>query len=141
MSREESAQRGGEVVDDYTEAHGGALADDLEGAVEKQLALKGFVRSSIGTPDLLIHYHASITNRIDVNRIDRQYGYCYEVECRAGASDYEAGTLLLDIVDTRTNRVIWRGWAQDTVEEALENPDRMAEQVDDVANDDVELVT
>ena len=105
--------------------------DHVQGAVEKQLARKGFARVTVGAADLLIHYHASITNRIDVNRVDRQYGYCYEVECRAGASDYEAGTLVLDIVDTRTNRVIWRGWAQDSVEEALHNPDRMAEQIDE----------
>ena len=29
---------------------------------------------------------------------------------------YEAGTLLLDFVDTRTNRVVWRGWAEGSVE-------------------------
>ena len=74
-----------------------------------------------GTPDLLIHYHASINQRIDVNRLDREYGYCYDDDCRAGVIEYEAGTLVLDIVDTRTNRVIWRGWAQDSVEGVLDN--------------------
>lgn len=45
--------------------------DHTQGAVERQLAAKGFQRSTSGTPDLLVHYHASITQRIDVNRIDR----------------------------------------------------------------------
>ena len=45
-------------------------------------------------------------------------------------TDYEAGTLVLDLVDARTNRVIWRGWAQDSVEDMLNDPDRMAEKID-----------
>ena len=87
--------------------------------------------STSGTPDLLIHYHASINQRIDVNRVDRRYGYCYGVDCPADVIEYEAGTLVLDIVDSRTNRVIWRGWAQDTVEGVLDNEDEMARQIDE----------
>ena len=104
--------------------------DHFQGAMEKQLAARGFDRSTSGTPDLLIHYHASINQRIDVNRVDHEYGYCYDDDCRAGVIEYEAGTLVLDIVDTRTNRVIWRGWAQDTVEGVLDNEDEMARQID-----------
>lgn len=100
--------------------------DHVQGAIEKQMAAKGFARSTSGTtPDLLIHYHASITQRIDVNRVDRERGYCYDDDCQARVIEYEAGTLVLDIVDVRTNRVIWRGWAQDSVEGVLDNQDRM----------------
>jgi hypothetical protein len=105
--------------------------DHVEGAVEKQLAARGFEMSTSGTPDLLIHYHASITQRIDVNRVDRGYGYCYTDDCQSGVIEYEAGTLVLDIVDTRTNRVIWRGWAQDSVEGVLDNEDRMERKINE----------
>ncbi len=105
--------------------------DHVQGAVEKQLAARGFQRSASGTPDLLIHYHASINQRIDISRLDRQYGYCYTDDCQAGVVEYEAGTLVLDIVDTRTNKLIWRGWAQDSVEEVLQNQDKMARQIDE----------
>jgi hypothetical protein len=105
--------------------------DHVAGAVEKALAAKGFERSSNAAPDLLIHYHASITHRLDVNRVDRQYGYCYGVGCEPDVTEYEAGTLVLDVVDTRTNRVIWRGWAQDTIEDTLTNRDRMARHIND----------
>ena len=38
--------------------------DHVQGAVEKQLAARGFVRSTAaGKPDLLIHYHARCTTR------------------------------------------------------------------------------
>jgi hypothetical protein len=106
--------------------------DHILGAVEKQMAAKGFERSTVdGRADLLIHYHAVINTRLDVNRIDQTYGYCFDEACRARVVEYEAGTLVLDIVDGRTNRVIWRGWAQDTVERILNNEDRMARQIDE----------
>jgi uncharacterized protein DUF4136 len=105
--------------------------DHLEGAVEKQLAIRGFERSASGTPDLLIHYHASINLRIDVNRVDREYGYCYDAACGARVFDYEAGTLVLDVVDPRTNAVVWRGWAQDAVEGMLDNRDVMARKINE----------
>ena len=38
---------------------------------------------------------------------------------------------MLDIVDTRTDRVIWRGWAQDSVEDILDNQDRMARKINE----------
>ena len=105
--------------------------DHVLGAVEKQLAARGYERSESGTPDLLIHYHASINQRLDVSGADREHGYCYDDDCNVRVTDYEAGTLVLDIVDTRTNRVIWRGWAQDSVEDVLNNQDRMARKIDE----------
>jgi hypothetical protein len=105
--------------------------DHIQGAVERQLAARGFQRVAAGmTPDLLIHYHANISQRIDVDRVDRDLGYCAE-GCAPPVTEYEAGTLVLDIVETRTNRVIWRGWAQDTVEDALDNPDEMERQINE----------
>jgi Domain of unknown function (DUF4136) len=105
--------------------------DHILGAVEKQMAARGYERSESGTPDLRIHYHASINQRIDVYGVDRDHGYCYDDDCKARVTDYEAGTLVLDLVDTRTNRVIWRGWAQDTVEDVLNNQGRMAKKIDE----------
>jgi hypothetical protein len=36
---------------------------------------------------------------------------------------------VLDIIDAKTNRLIWRGWAQSRVQELLDDPDRMAQTV------------
>jgi Domain of unknown function (DUF4136) len=105
--------------------------DHVQGAVEKQLAARGFAIARSGTPDLLIHYHATINQRIDVDQLDHEYGYCYDDGCRAGVVEHEAGTLVLDIVDTRTNRVVWRGWAQDSVEGVLSNEVRMAQKINE----------
>lgn len=105
--------------------------DHMMGAVEKQMAARGYVRSTSEMPDLLIHYHASINQRLDVAGVDRERGYCYDDDCNVKVLNYEAGTLVLDIVDRRTNRMIWRGWAQDSVEDVLNNRERMARKINE----------
>ena len=98
--------------------------------VEKRLAGKRFEKTTLGTPDLLVHYHASVNQRIDVNGADREYGYCVaDDDCRPYVS--EAGTLTLDLVDTRTNKVIWRGWAEGTVDGVIDNQDWMEQKIDE----------
>jgi hypothetical protein len=99
--------------------------DHMQGAVEQQLAAKGLALSSAVAPDLLIHYHANVMQRIDVDRVDREYGYCFGEGCAGQAVEYEAGTLILDIVDSRTNRVVWRGWAQDRFQGVIDDRDRL----------------
>lgn len=105
--------------------------DHVQGAVERGLTARGFERVASGQPDLLIHYHAAISKRIDVNRMDREYGYCWDEACTARVVEYEAGTLVLDVVDARTNRVIWRGWAQHGLDGILGNQDRMARMINE----------
>jgi hypothetical protein len=118
--------------------------DHMQGAVEKQMAARGYTHTS-RRPDLLIHYHANITPRVDINHLeyehvrprgdvngfDREYGSCSGDDCLYGAPEYDAGTLVLDIVDARTKKVVWRGWAQDNLEGVLENLDRMARTIDE----------
>ncbi len=106
--------------------------DRVQGAVEKGLRARGLQLTAIdASADLLIHYHASISKRITVNHVDSGYGYCSQAVCPPDVVEYEAGTLVLDIVDARTNRLIWRGWAQNNVEDLLHDPDRMASTIDD----------
>lgn len=102
--------------------------DQLQGAVERQLARRGVALSSSGTPDLRIHYHANVSQRINVSGADRQYG-CPGPDCGARVDEYEAGTIVIDVVDTRTNKVVWRGWAQDRLEPLLANRDRLADHI------------
>ena len=104
--------------------------DYVQGAVEKQLAATRLAHATpMRPPDVLIHYHASITTRIDVNRADRERGYCDGDDC-ARVVEYEAGTLVIDLVDARTNRVVWRGWAQDSVDGVLDDADRLRQKID-----------
>ena len=105
--------------------------DHLQGALEKGFSGKGFERVSAGTPDLLIHYHANISRRIDVNRLDSERGYCHGDDCQVRTVEVEAGTLVVDVVDARTNRLVWRGWAQHSVKDMLDDRDTMEQKINE----------
>lgn len=98
----------------------------LQTAVETQLAARGLGKT-LATPDLLLHYHASIAQAFDVSGVDREYGYCDDCEPYV----FEKGTLTLDVVDARTNRLVWRGWAQGSMEGAIDNQDWMERRIDE----------
>lgn len=104
--------------------------DYLQGAIEKKLAAKGYERAEGTAPDLLVHYHASVNQKLDVYESDSRYGYCYG-DCRPQVVDYEQGTLVVDMVDAKTRKVVWRGWAQDTMNGVIDDQDRLEKQVDE----------
>ena len=96
-------------------------------AVEQGLASKGYEKATDGTPDLLLHYHASITQLIDLNELDRQFGSCDD--CTPYV--YDAGTLVIGLIDARTNRIVWHGSAEGSMEGMIDNQDAMEQQVDE----------
>jgi len=53
--------------------------DHTQGAIEKALAARGYRRVTFGIPDLLVHYHAAVSRRIDVGRLARERGECFDV--------------------------------------------------------------
>jgi len=99
----------------------------IQSDVEKQLAARGFEKATAGTPDLLVHYHVSISQRIDLNGTDRKDGDCQD--CQPFV--FDAGTLLVDLVDARTNKLVWRGWAEDSMSGAIDNQKFMEDKIDE----------
>ncbi len=103
--------------------------DQLQGAVEMTLGARGIQLAAGGaTPDLRIHYHANVSERLDVAAADRRMGYCQGDACQT-VTAHEASTIVLDVVDTKTNRVVWRGWAQEPLEPLLGNRDTMTSHI------------
>ena len=106
------------------------LTDYLMGAIEKQLDRKGYERALTGDVDLLVHYHTSVVQKVEVNEADAPYGYCY-ADCQPRVIEYEQGTIVVDLVDARTSKVIWRGWAQDVMNGVIDNQARLEKTVDE----------
>jgi hypothetical protein len=111
---------GNEFFDDY-----------FRGAVERGFALKGVGKATSEPPDLLIHYHASVTREIDVAAIEREYSNCYGKGCYPSVIDFENGTLMIDVMDARTNRLVWRSWAQGSVAGVINDQDRLRKMVNE----------
>jgi hypothetical protein len=102
--------------------------DHLQGAIEKQLAAKGFRGPTPRKPDLLVRYRAAVTPRVTINGVENGYGHC-TTDCSARVVEYEAATLVLDVIDSRTNRMLWRGWVQDDLHDVLRSETRMARRI------------
>lgn len=110
----------------------GFFQDHIQGAIERNMATKGFARVASGeVPDVRVHFHAVIDRRINATLLDYQSGYCGRSDCQTGISEYEEGTLVVDMIDVRTDRLVWRGWARDSVEGVLSNQDRLVQKIED----------
>ena len=97
--------------------------------VEEQLAARGFEMTAPGDADLLVRYHASVTQRIDLSDIDRESGNCGDGDsCRPYV--YDAGSLVVDFVDARTDKLVWRGWSEESVDGAIDNQALMERKID-----------
>ena len=92
----------------------------VRGAVEAELLARGLRTAS--DPDLTVHYHVAIRERLEVLEPDRTRpvipGEVQEVR------SWEEGTLLVDVVDTEVGEVVWRGWAQTDVTGLADDPRR-----------------
>lgn len=112
--------------------------DRVRQNVEQQLTAHGF-RKATGTADLVVHHHASVSQEISID--DRPRPECLtgttlngtqttpSANCRPYV--YDAGTLLVDLVDRRTGKVVWRGWAEGSIDGVLENQEWMEQHIDE----------
>ena len=84
--------------------------DHFQGAVEREFAMRGLVqtRTDADLPDLLVHYHANVAPKMSVNKGDQTIGACYDENCSVKVFENEVGTMMLDVIDAHTNRLIWR---------------------------------
>lgn len=103
----------------------------VRSAIELELAAKG-LRLVSESPDLVIHYHASIRQRVEVIKRDEDRGYTTpESATAASVVEFDEGTILLDIADAKVKRILWRGWAQTDVGGLLEHPREMEKRIRD----------
>ena len=100
--------------------------DQIRRAVERNLAARGYAKTVSPMADLIVHYHASVTQQIFSRELDRAYGACDD--CRPEV--FDAGTLFIDVVDRRAIKVVWRGWAEGAVAGVIDNQSSMEETVD-----------
>ncbi len=103
----------------------------LHNSIEWELARRG-IHFNESSDELTVHHHATIRNRIEVYTADRNAGYT-STEYGKGTQvvQFEEGTFLIDIANAETNEILWRGWAQLNIEQALRDPELMREQVDE----------
>ncbi len=91
------------------------LDNRIKTAVNNQLAAKGYTQSA-GNPDFLLMYHTGAQDKVDVTNWGYGYGRPYWGASHVDVYQYTQGTLILDIIDAKTKQLIWRGYAEGTID-------------------------
>ncbi len=93
-------------------------------AVQKEL-LKRNYQFVTEKADLLFQYHILVEDKSVV--ATEPFGYIYGpywMRKQQHVYTYTQGTLILDLIDTRINQLIWRGWAVSAID-GLDSPERI----------------
>jgi len=90
------------------------IAERVRAAIDRTLTSKGYRPASETPPDFLVGYFLSLEQKIDVRTIDRYYGagryrHWGGIGYETHVTQYEEGTLVIDIVDAEAERLVWRG--------------------------------
>jgi hypothetical protein len=89
---------------------------ELRNAIASGLWNRGYWRDE-RSPDLLVAYYAAATQPLDLTQWNYGYGTRprWWSGCKPGSEDaggaleYQAGTIIIDILDARNGEVLWRG--------------------------------
>lgn len=104
------------------------FVERVQQTADAQLRIRGYEKTATGTPELMLHLHARVQQRLDASELDRTNGRCQKDECQAYV--FDEGTLLIDFVDARTNALVWRGWAERSLDGVVDNQAWMNQVVD-----------
>jgi hypothetical protein len=105
----------------------------VKNAVNAELKAKGLVMIS-NNPDFLIAEHLGKKSKVQVTDWGYDYGYYgryrgygghrgYWGPRRISTYQYEEGTLILDFVDAKSKKLIWRGTAKSKVQN-IDTPEK-----------------
>lgn len=104
-------------------------------AVNNNLQSRGYTLVSRDKADFFVNWFGFIQNRIQQETIDTYYthsGYtttwAYSGFSRTYTYEYQEGTLIIDILDSKSGQLVWRGTAQDYLAEN-ETPEKITERI------------
>jgi Domain of unknown function (DUF4136) len=109
------------------------MSQRVVNAVDAQLRAKGLTKvDSAG--DITVTYHAAADKQMDVQTFSTGSPYSCWGGCFGTTSTtvtpVTVGTLIVDIVDAKTNKMLWRGTGSDTVsDDPKENEGKVNEAV------------
>jgi hypothetical protein len=111
----------------------------VQRAVDAELERKGLVPGAEGaTPDLLVDYHVSTREKVDLVTFPSTWGYgpgwYWGIGTEVQAREYTQGTLVLDFVDGATKQLVWRGTASAEITRSR-TPEERAKRIDDAVRE------
>lgn len=102
----------------------------VKGAVEKEMMKKGYTMNSGGNPDFFISWFGAVETKVKVDSINHFYSsYGYgpvassmppESQLDGKSREYKEGSILLDVIDPVSQKILWRGVGTDKVLQDLD---------------------
>ncbi len=100
--------------------------------VNSELSKRYSSVSDTANPDFLVSYHVVVEEKLDPNTYDNLYGYgfwgrgyrypsplFYHPRMDGGVRVYNQGSLIIDLVDAKTQQPIWRGVSEKRLNKSL----------------------
>ncbi|MGI9627432.1 MAG: DUF4136 domain-containing protein [Longimicrobiales bacterium] len=123
---------------------GDLVSRRIQLAIETAMIERGF--NKVDAPEdasVAVGYHASLSDRVDVTTMQTYNGYWgrhgwgypgYWGTSHTTTNEYTEGTLIVDVFDTSTRELAWRGVAEGRVRDAAEPTERQ-ERLTDILRD------
>jgi Domain of unknown function (DUF4136) len=100
----------------------------IKTAVDKAMKKKGY-QIITESPELYVHYHIVIEDKSVVIRESDIHNYStYWLGLDMNAYQYKEGSLIIDLMDAKTDALVWRGWAVTILEDL--NPENVEKRLD-----------
>ena len=112
----------------------------VRAAVEKELQTKGFAMETKADPDFLVTYYPIVQNRKVRTNVRVGMGWGYRPfyggvsTTTSQVRHYKEGTIVIEIVDFKTNQMIWQGAAEGALT-GLNSPEEADEMVPKAVRD------
>lgn len=123
------------------------LQRNVEQETVRLLKIKGYTVDTLRA-DFLVHHHITIENRTRLvqasnyryapNMFMGRYGYFYRmyqpmmISNRFREVPYREGTLIIDIIDRKEQRLVWRGWSEQSLEGVADFENSVSSRVWDI---------
>ncbi len=116
-----------------TPAKNPLMDERIVAAVDKDLAAKGLRKVDAGTsPDLLVVYHAAVSSKTQLDTTNMGAYRWSGGSSTTTVKEIPVGELIVDIGDPKTQKMLWRGTATDTLSD---NPQKVADKIDKSVDD------
>lgn len=127
------------VVHHNREGEDTLFNDRLLNALQTELISKGYVQSSKAEADLIFVFHTKVENKTDIDTDYQMVGfgmYRYGGGMVATTSTYHytKGTLIVDALNPKDKKIVWRGIATDTLKEH-KTPQKRTEYINKVVKE------
>ena len=121
------------------------IHERIQSAIDAHLAARGYKKVGADQADFLVTHTVAVESRTQVQTSQMSVGYGrygarggvgvgYGIPLESTTYQYKVGTLIIDIIDARQQRLVWRGAGERTVSED-QAPEKRTEVINTTVNE------